>query len=176
MSVCSKCFLSPNRSKMSPFLYLKVFSLPNKYGVLTTPLPPPKIKKFDLILKQVVFSCLTEDVYGTSHQVSLRHHTGAILGVCGTLFIFFLLLVVVITWRRYCKRKPPLQFWTVELKDDHEQVSFSSMLDQPDYHNVDASLLVGDMPYDDQPGERHRRGNKHSNNQYQTLRNTGSEA
>ena len=40
-----------------------------------------------------------------------------------------------------------MQLWTVELKDDHENVSFNSMLENPEYQNVNASLLMDDVQF-----------------------------
>ena len=40
-----------------------------------------------------------------------------------------------------------MQLWTVELKDDHENVSFNSMLENPEYQNPNASLLMDDVQF-----------------------------
>ena len=113
--------------------------------------------------------------YNKNHQVSLTPHTAVILGICGTLFVAILMVVLFIVWRRFCRRKPRLQFWTVELKDDHEQVSFNNMIDyHPDYQNMDASLLIGDMHYQDEPVVENEKGHhKHSTSRYVTLNDRG---
>ncbi len=40
-----------------------------------------------------------------------------------------------------------MQLWTVELKDDHENVSFTSMMENPEYQNMNASLLMDDVTF-----------------------------
>lgn len=69
-----------------------------------------------------------------------------------------------------------MQLWTVELKDDHENVSFNSMLENPEYQNVNASLLMDDVqfyghntPVYQPVVEKTRRGKSDGGLNYHTL-------
>ena len=90
---------------------------------------------------------ITEDLFappplGLSHH---PHHIGIIVGVCVALFIAIVVILAIVL---YCKRwqwgQKPLQFWTVELKDDRERVSFSSLPNNPDHQQVEAALMNND--------------------------------
>ena len=55
------------------------------------------------------------------------------------------LVIVAILVYKYCHQpSKPFTFWTVELRDDHENVNFSSLMEQPEFQNVDATLLIDD--------------------------------
>jgi hypothetical protein len=73
-----------------------------------------------------------------------------VIGVSVTFGLIFFVIIGVLGCKRYLnwRRWQPQPFWTVELKDDHETVSFSSMVDQ-EYQNVDAALLMDDVGYYD---------------------------
>ncbi|XP_074654538.1 uncharacterized protein LOC141908396 [Tubulanus polymorphus] len=81
---------------------------------------------------------------------TLAENKNVVMGVTATFGSILLIIIFIIgckkyhTWRRW----QPQPFWTVELKDDHETVSFSSMVEQ-DYQNVDAALLIDDVNYYD---------------------------
>ena len=77
----------------------------------------------------------------SSHSLTIT------IGVCVSIGVVIVVMVVVCFARRSCWRKPPMQLWTVELKDDHENVSFNSMLENPEYQNVNASLLMDDVQF-----------------------------
>ena len=90
------------------------------------------------------FIGLANPIHVESHRMS--HSLTIIIGVCASIGVVILVLSICIA-RRSCWRKPPMQLWTVELKDDHENVSFNSMLDNPEYQNVSASLLMDDVQF-----------------------------
>jgi len=42
----------------------------------------------------------------------------------------------------------------VELRDDHENVNFSSLMEQPEGQNVDGTLLIDDARFSDSEDKR----------------------
>lgn len=53
--------------------------------------------------------------------------SGAIAGICVTVVVVIGLIIGVVIYRRYWRYPTARPFWTVELKDDHEGISFSSV-------------------------------------------------
>jgi len=98
---------------------------------------------------------LIVDVYGFSAQAhQKRQHHFTVLGVFLALAGILLVVMIVLAYRRCYNRNQPFKFWTVELRDNHEQVNFSSMADQPDYHRIDGTLQMDDSPYFDSSAPR----------------------
>ena len=77
--------------------------------------------------------------YGQSaEEVNHNLAIGLTLGIVTIL----ILTTVILAFVKCRKRKKPFNFWTVQLHDDHENVNFSSMMDQ-------------DFPYSDTPNGVH---------------------
>lgn len=53
--------------------------------------------------------------------------SGAIAGICVTVIVVIGLIIGVVIYRRYWRYPTARPFWTVELKDDHEGICFSSV-------------------------------------------------
>lgn len=53
--------------------------------------------------------------------------SGAIAGICVTVIVVIGLVIGVVIYKRYWRYPTARPFWTVELKDDHEGISFSSV-------------------------------------------------
>ena len=80
-----------------------------------------------------------------------HRNLGAVVGGCVGVLLFVLLIVAVVVYRRWWRwRRRPLQFWTVQLKEDHERVSFSA--DHPAYQHVDGSPMPDDSLVQNQAG------------------------
>ncbi|XP_022327088.2 uncharacterized protein LOC111126617 [Crassostrea virginica] len=53
--------------------------------------------------------------------------SGAIAGICVAIIILVGIVVGIVIYKRYWRYPTARPFWTVELKDDHEGISFSSV-------------------------------------------------
>lgn len=53
--------------------------------------------------------------------------SGAIAGICVTVIVVIGLIIGVVIYKRYWRYPTARPFWTVELKDDHEGICFSSV-------------------------------------------------
>ncbi|KAI0227750.1 hypothetical protein LSAT2_021755 [Lamellibrachia satsuma] len=98
--------------------------------------------------------------------ISSHHHTIVVITVSITVMAVLLVMVIVLVYK-YCHRpSKPFNFWTVELRDDHENVNFSSLMEQPELYNVDGTLLIDDARFSDTEDKR----NIVRNTTYQPVR------
>ena len=75
----------------------------------------------------------------------MSHKTIVIITVSMTIISLLTVILVIIfyaRWRR-CSNKP-FSFWTVQLRDDHENVNFSAIANGHDPNGIDAVLLSND--------------------------------
>ncbi|KAK2149022.1 hypothetical protein LSH36_471g03014 [Paralvinella palmiformis] len=79
------------------------------------------------------------------NTVVMAHKTIVIVAVSVTIIGILTVVIVIIfyaRWRR-CNNKP-FSFWTVQLRDDHENVNFSAIINRHDPTSIDAELLCND--------------------------------
>lgn len=80
----------------------------------------------ELILMLMIARCL-HNLEQMQEKDKSSVSSGAIAGICVTVVVVIGLIIGVVIYRRYWRYPTARPFWTVELKDDHEGISFSSV-------------------------------------------------
>ncbi|KAK2184225.1 hypothetical protein NP493_276g02060 [Ridgeia piscesae] len=93
-------------------------------------------------------------VHPAPASASSHHHTVVVVAVSVTVAALLLVIIVVLVYKNYRRPSKPFNFWTVELRDDHENVNFSSLMEQPEGQNVDGTLLIDDARFSDSEDKR----------------------